>query len=346
MTESFITVALGLGLGLFLTLAYASEDKPALRYLVYAALGLGDIVGFLTGAAWSLVLFFNVDVSVPPPGPGGGPNIEPLIGSIAGMGPIIATVSIIGLLILFEPFRRLLARTMPIDPRSVVHLVAVHYALLVVAVGALIGATMASAAQDEELLSSLTEATANAGLTGLWVQMVALIVLSVLGVGLFVRRDWREVLTRLGVTPYVNVRYLLAIPILGLLSGFVVDRWWEMMDPVGMEGVSRISEALFGPFIDAGLAGVIAVAVTAGIGEELVFRGALQPRFGIAITSLLFAVLHTQYTVSPALVQVFVLAVLLGLARRNANTTTSILGHATYNGILVALAVYAPQLSP
>ena len=154
-TESLITLVFAAGLGLFLTLAYAAADKPPLRYLVYAAVGLADVIGLLTGAAWSLVLFFNVDVAVPPAGPDGGPNMEPVVGAIAGMGPIIATLSIVGLLLMFEPFRRLLARVMPIDPRSLVHLVAVHYGLGVVAIGALIGATMASANQDPKLLASL-----------------------------------------------------------------------------------------------------------------------------------------------------------------------------------------------
>lgn len=343
--ETTLTLGGGLALGLFLTLAYAAENNRTLRYLVYAALGIGDLVGLLAGAAWSLVLFFNVDVTVPPTGPDG-PNMGPMIAAIAGVGPIIAAMALVGFLVLFEPFRRLLARMLPIDPRSVVHLVAVHYALLLVMIGALTAASISAANQDPVLLDRLKLSVEQAGLTALWVQMAAFILLSVLGVGLFVSRDWREVLARLGVTRYVSVRYLIAVPTLGLLSGFVVDRWWEMMDPAGMEGVSRLSEALFGSYIEAGLAGVIAIALSAGIGEELLFRGACQPRFGIAVTSVLFAVVHTQYTVSPALVQVFVLAVMLGLARRNANTTTAILCHATYNGILVALAVYAPELGP
>lgn len=272
--------------------------------------------------------------------------MDAMVDATASMGPLVATLSAVGLLLLFEPFRRLLARLVPVDSNSLVHVVALHYALSVVAVGALVGATMAAAARDQALLDQLTQSTANAGLTGAWLQMVGLVVLAVLGVGLFVFRDGRAVLERLGLTRHVSLRWLVAVPVLGIASGALVDWWWGTMDPAGLEDVSRISDALFGTFITAGLAGVITVAVTAGIGEELLFRGALQPRFGIAATSLLFMVLHTQYTVSPALVQVFVLSVLLGLARRNANTTTSILGHATYNGILVALAVYAPELSP
>jgi membrane protease YdiL (CAAX protease family) len=300
---------------------------------------MADVVGSLAGAAFALVLFLDLGMAVEP-------GMETMVQATASVGPLIATLSGIGVLLLFEPLRRLLARLVPFDPRSLVHTVALHYALTVVALGALGGATWAAAAEDDALLDTLTQSVAAAGLTAAWLQMLAFVVLAVLGVGAFVARNRGEVLARLGFTGPVIWRWVVAVPVLGLLSGAIVDWWWGAMDPAGMADVSRLSEELFGSYIAAGLAGVITVAVTAGVGEELLFRGALQPRFGIAATSLLFTALHTQYTVSPALVQVFVLSVLLGLARRNANTPTSMLAHAGYNGILVALAVYAPEMSP
>jgi hypothetical protein len=103
--------------------------------------------------------------------------------------------------------------------------------------------------------------------------------------------------------------------------------------------VSKLSEALFEPFLAAGWIGALTVGLSAGLGEEMVFRGAAQPRFGIALTAFLFAFMHTQYTISPALLQVFLLAVVLGVARVRSNTTTCMLAHATYNTILVAVAI-------
>jgi membrane protease YdiL (CAAX protease family) len=339
VTEGLFTVAICLGFGLFLSLAYAAASQPLLRYLVYLGLGIADAIGLLSGAAFALVLFLDIEMVAPT-------GTEGMVAATAAVGPLIATLSAIGFLLLLEPFRRLLARLIPFDPRSLVHTVALHYALAVIAIGALLGATWAAAAEDPALLDTLTESVEAAGLAAAWLQMAGFVVLALLGVGLLVTRDWRATLERLGVTGEIHWRWLVAVPLLGLLSGGLVDLWWQTIDPAGMADVSRLSEELFGPFIAAGLAGVITVAVSAGVGEELLFRGALQPRFGIAATSLLFTALHTQYTISPALVQVFVLSVLLGLARRRGNTTTSILAHAAYNGILVALAVYAPELSP
>jgi hypothetical protein len=50
--------------------------------------------------------------------------------------------------------------------------------------------------------------------------------------------------------------------------------------------------------------------------------------------------------VSLALVQILVVGLLLGLVRLRANTTTSIAVHATYNFVLVMVAMHAPELGP
>ena len=81
------------------------------------------------------------------------------------------------------------------------------------------------------------------------------------------------------------------------------------------------------------------VPPAAGIGEEILFRGAAQPRLGLPLTALLFAAVHTQYTVSPALVHIFVTGLLLGVVRRRANTTTAIAVHASYNFLLALSSV-------
>ena len=80
------------------------------------------------------------------------------------------------------------------------------------------------------------------------------------------------------------------------------------------------------------------IGVGAGLGEETLFRGAVQPVFGIPATSILFASMHVQYGPSLLLGYIFVLSVGLGLLRRYFNTTTSFLAHAGYNtlGILAA----------
>ena len=77
--------------------------------------------------------------------------------------------------------------------------------------------------------------------------------------------------------------------------------------------------------------------VCAGVGEEILFRGAIQPRFGIPLTSLVFALMHSQYGVSFTVVGVFLTGIVLGYERKYLNTTACIVTHAVYDIIAVLL---------
>jgi membrane protease YdiL (CAAX protease family) len=115
---------------------------------------------------------------------------------------------------------------------------------------------------------------------------------------------------------------------------------WGWLASENLAEVEQLSEALFSPYLSAGLVGALTIGLSAGIGEEILFRGAAQPRLGLVFTSLLFGVMHTQYTVSLALFQVFLVGLLLGLTRRHTNTTTAIGVHATFNFVLASMAIY------
>src|SRR3712207_2683337 len=81
-------------------------------------------------------------------------------------------------------------------------------------------------------------------------------------------------------------------------------------------------------------------SVGAGLGEETLFRGAVQPVLGILPTSILFASMHVQYGPSLLLGYVFLLSVGLGLLRGRINTTASFLAHAGYNSLAIILAYF------
>jgi len=90
----------------------------------------------------------------------------------------------------------------------------------------------------------------------------------------------------------------------------------------------------------AGLtAGVLTLGLAAALGEESVFRGALQPRFGLILTAILFALMHSNYGITLSTVLVFGVGIVLGLLRLRYNTTTSMLAHAIYN-ITLGLVTY------
>jgi uncharacterized protein len=169
------------------------------------------------------------------------------------------------------------------------------------------------------------------------------IVLAVVGVGAGIRRSPRETLARLGYRPISlgNV----GVVVLFILSAFALsvaaDYLFSVVQPDLYRRVGEVTGTLFDPnglsLVSAVLFALL-IGVGAGLGEETLFRGAVQPVFGIPATSILFASMHVQYGPSLLLGYVFLLSVGLGLLRRYFNTTTSFLAHAGYNtlGILAA----------
>jgi uncharacterized protein len=170
------------------------------------------------------------------------------------------------------------------------------------------------------------------------------VVLALLGVGIGIRRGARETLARLGYGP-ISLKHF-GIVVLFILSAFAfsvaADALFSQLQPDLYRKVGEISSKLFSP---KGLSPVSAVlfalliGVGAGLGEETLFRGAVQPVFGIPATSVLFASMHVQYGPSLLLGYIFVLSIGLGLLRRYVNTTASFLAHAGYNTLGI-LAVY------
>ena len=171
------------------------------------------------------------------------------------------------------------------------------------------------------------------------------VVVALCGVGLGVRRSFRESLTRLGYGPITLPQLgIVALFIVGaLLLSFAFDNLFSALQPGLYEQVGEVSNVLFSP---EGLSPVsvilfaLLIGIGAGLGEETLFRGALQPRLGIMLTSLLWAGIHVQYGPSVLLLDIFVLSVALGFLRRRINTTATFLTHAGYNFLSVMLAYF------
>jgi membrane protease YdiL (CAAX protease family) len=172
-----------------------------------------------------------------------------------------------------------------------------------------------------------------------------LVVVALVGVGVGVRRGPRETLDRLGYGPVsplqLGVVFLFILGAFGLSS--VADYLFVTLQPELYERVGEISDALFNP---EGLDPLTAVLFAlllgfgAAAGEETLFRGAVQPVLGIALTSVLFASMHIQYGPSMLLGYIFVLSLGLGLLRKRINTTASFLAHSGYNASSVLLAYF------
>jgi membrane protease YdiL (CAAX protease family) len=80
---------------------------------------------------------------------------------------------------------------------------------------------------------------------------------------------------------------------------------------------------------------MLMLGLSAGIGEEITLRGALQPRLGLLLTSLLFAALHIQYSWFGMGV-IFSFGLLLGFLRNRTSTTVVMAIHTLYDVVAVA----------
>lgn len=341
-------------IGLAMGLAHLADrqEDAVWRYLgafVLAALWLLIALG---GAALALIPLGGVAGSLPPaPGLGGDPERDrALVAAFLGSFPLIGIwtfwVAVVALLFILPWPRRLLARLIPIDPNRLVHTIALHGALMLVLFSAFTAflvedmLSLLAAGEDAGLQQLIEEGTT---VGGLWAQQLGFVALAFLGVGLFFTRSSGEALHRLGWTRRFSWRWYLGAVVAGIGMALVVQELWNRFMPGSQEGIEQLSEMMFGPIVKTGVIGALTIGLAAGLGEETLFRGAMQPRFGIVLTSLLFAVIHTQYGVSLALVQILAIALIFGLVRQRANTLTAMAAHATYNLVFAMAAVIGSQ---
>lgn len=265
---------------------------------------------------------------------------------VIGLGLIAAALA--ALLLLLPPVRRILARIIPIDPTRVVHAVALSFTMLIVmnmvmalgiGLGVLTELILVRAAELDEM--TLTPSM----LAGVWVQQIVLAFWALIGVGWLSRRSLMRALDRLGIV-WPDLRQIVvgmgggfsAVFITAVLSGLAASLDFGI-DP----DVQSLNEILLGPLFRS-WPGVLTVGLAAALGEETLFRGALQPRFGPWLTTLLFAITHSNYGLSLSTVVVFAAGLLFALLRRRYTTTTSMIAHATYNTSLGLMALLAAKV--
>jgi membrane protease YdiL (CAAX protease family) len=267
---------------------------------------------------------------------------------LSGGGRLVGIVC--GVLLLLDPpvvialldprFRRRVARMLPIDPANPVHIVALG---LTLTVGLTVVAT--------QILAASLPADLQLGLGGLKYSradvlssQLLYLVIGFLGVGLFVRRTPRQTMVRLGLVKPTWWQPVLALGLAGALYWISdgLDRLGKLLTPELSRHLESLNQALFSQLTDP-LSAVI-VGVAAGVGEEVLFRGALQPRLGIVLTTIVFGALHLNYAVSFSLLSVLLVGVALALLRKYTNTTTSIITHSAVDIIGLGLAATAAYM--
>lgn len=251
--------------------------------------------------------------------------------------------SLAGMLFLAPPVRRLVARIIPMDAESPVHAVALSWTMLVV-----INLTFTLGIGLGNLTDVLQEQAAQTGASTmilLWIQQLLTALLALIGVGWLTRRRWSVALQRLGVVRpsarqiWIGVAWgVTLVPLIMILeAGAAALGWGPSPD------VDALTEELLGPLFTSPL-GIFTLGAAAGLGEEALFRGAVQPRFGIVLTSILFALLHSNYGLTISTLIVFVLGMALGYLRNRHNTSTAMITHAVYNMTLGLIAMLSMSM--
>ena len=280
----------------------------------------------------------------------GSPDPAKLVAAITSPQLGVVTIwMIVGLavagLLLLPPVRRAAAQVLPIDPRSSVHAIALSIVVgsTIMSFGQLVAA--GGVPPILEMVKAVPEATNKAkGDTSDLLVMIYGFAWTFPGAlvagGFPVVRTLREVLRRLGLVRPTTRQVLGAIGLAVLLAAASmlldagIGRLWDYM------GWARTDNAAFEKLLGSAvsLPGAVVIGITAGLGEETVVRGVLQPRLGILLSNLFFASLHAFQYGFDAVLSVFIIGLILGIVRSRSNTTTSSIVHGTYDFILISLS--------
>ncbi len=301
-------------LAIIMVIANLEEHNPVFRWMTYAALAALNLLLVLFGLA-GLAMTRGQAAGFSPD-------------MIAAYGILMRALGATGLLAflpLFRPVRKPLSVILrDFNPDSAVHTTALVYAIYLVG----LGLGQQPILSDPDVLGGL-----DLEITGslLWAQSLGMIILTLPGVGAFIRRDWRATIERLGLT--MPTRADLGVA-LGATIGLIlfqigVTLAWTALAPDSLAQIEDASDLLLGGF--TGLGAALTIGLSAALGEELIFRGALQPRFGLLLTALLFTIVHSQYGFSPATILILAIALVLGFLRDRTSLTVTILIHFLYN---------------
>jgi membrane protease YdiL (CAAX protease family) len=246
-------------------------------------------------------------------------------------------VSIAALLVFVPPIRRLISRSIPIEADDAVHTVALSLSFLVFVVYILTAFSLEQLIQDNGPVTTIGS---------LWTQDILLALTAIVGVGWLQKRTTKETLKRLGlVRPsfkiiFMGISFAIGFVIINLLLEQIASILGFGIDP----NVDKITDQQLGPLFET-IPGILTLGLAAALGEELIFRGAMLPKFGLIYTSILFTLVHANYGLSVATLIVFVLAITLGILRKRHSTTLTMVTHASYNIILGLLALLGSHLA-
>jgi uncharacterized protein len=301
--------------------AHFADDRPPLRVALYVVFGLGAMALAAFGAL--IVLMSDQLIA----------EFEDDLFAFRTGAFLLATGLVSGLLLL-PPVRSVLARIIPIKANSIPDMVGL---IIMVSVSIMMIWTIDLTFAENNGETDLSPVDG----ISLVFQALLLVAIAYFAIGGAINRDFSSVQHRLGLfmptARQVAISFMLIIPlfIVSAIGGLLTD----MFQPGFTDEIDDIMGEVTGDLIS--VQGALLIGLTAGIGEEILFRGAIQPKYGIAFTSIIFTLIHVQYGFSFVLLGVFLTSIIFGIQRIKMNTTCCIITHAAYNFSVVMLSTLA-----
>lgn len=263
--------------------------------------------------------------------------------SVWGIG--LGAALVCGLVILSGGVRAWFSRRLgthgDFNPEAAVHKTALVLAITILSYTLmelmLVGGVAGLADNLEQQSPGAVDALAN---------LAVMVLAAFFGAGLIIRRSLPQVIKRLGlripsrddVTWGVGTAFLCLLMIMFFSAMLTLIFSPEILEQQGAAS-EQIARALGGSLWIAFLA-----ALGAAVGEEILFRGALQPIFGLIPTTLFFGLLHSQYAFTPGSVAILVVGLAFGILKQRQSTTAAIIAHFTYNFVLLGFVFLAIQI--
>lgn len=295
-------------------------DDPILSGIIFAVTGiLTSLLLFLPFRRWMAGLFPRLSKAKPEPAQ----DIDPIFAyaSMLSDGEIFRPA----LPVTFEPQAPISKGIYTgFDPRNPVHTLALVFSVYIfgLQLGIFVMAGGIAGYAEDVTIDAFT----------LVYNFIPMLVIPLIGVGAFTRRSWSAIAERLGfghlTLESVAVGAVSAV-VLIFVQIFMAGIWLALAGQETFENQSEASQAISESINTIWLA--LGVAFTAAVGEEIAFRGALQPIFGLRWTAVIFTVIHMQYTFTPAALIIFVVALGFGWLRQRYNLYAAIVAHFVYN---------------
>ncbi len=167
------------------------------------------------------------------------------------------------------------------------------------------------------------------------INAMSFLLFSFIAAGVFIYKPFKQTAADLGLTKisWKTFRTLLLVAAC-LCVGIQGLEWFLMffVSPHTRFILGKIMHAMQPTQTSIGtLLTAMVVGITAGAGEETLFRGLMQPVFGVIPTAFLFMLIHSHYGPTILLVELFIIGLVLGMIRKKWNTTASIVVHSCFD---------------